>query len=182
MKPLKKLKTETLIDNKYAKVLADTIELPDGRQKVWYRQDKPDVVMVCPITKDGKVILQRDYRYGVDAEMVEFCAGWIDEGETAESTAHRELLEETGYKAEKMTLIGKGVANPTWSQSVIWFFVAEGCELGDGQHLRGVEQVEPFMVDNLMKAKEYIMKEELPDATSMALFGYLPKEILTQYS
>lgn len=182
MKPLEVLQTETLIDEKYCRILADTIEMPDGKKKIWYRQDKSDVVMVCPILKDGQVLLQKDYRYGAKTEMIEFCAGVCDAGETPLETIQREMAEETGYKSEKWTKIGEVYGNSTWSGAVLHFFVAEGCYRAQEQKLSGVEQIQVLPQKTLKEAKRVLLEDQKPtDAASIALFGFLPDEILTRY-
>ena len=181
MEPYKIIKTETAFEKKFCKIMADTIQLPDGTQKVWYRQEKPDAVIVCPILPDGGVLMQKEYRYGAKQEVIEFCAGWIDDGEEALATAKRELLEETGYVADTWTLIGKGLSNPAWSGNMLWIYVAENCVKKDNGHLQGVEQIEPFVLPSIEAAKAFVTGQEYPDATAMAVLGYLPEEILTRY-
>jgi len=62
--------------------------------------------MVMPITEAGNVILVREYRHGCNDYVWQLPAGKINDGETAMEAARRELLEETGYEADTMKLLG----------------------------------------------------------------------------
>lgn len=85
----------------------------NGRVHSFYVLETPDWVNVIPITPEGKVVLIRQYRVGVDEVTLEIPGGMVDEedGTPAES-ARRELLEETGYAAEEIMHIGRVSSNP----------------------------------------------------------------------
>jgi len=59
--------------------------------------------MVIPLLADGRVVMERQYRYPLRREFIEFPAGKIDPGEDPLATAKRELREETGYEAQEWT-------------------------------------------------------------------------------
>src|SRR5215467_9477062 len=61
-------------------------------------------VVVMPVLDDGKIVLIRQYRYAARQYLWELVAGRIDEGETPLQAAARELKEETGYSAERLTI------------------------------------------------------------------------------
>jgi 8-oxo-dGTP pyrophosphatase MutT (NUDIX family) len=67
-------------------------------------------VNIIPVTPDHRVVMVRQYRHGSRAVTLEIPGGLVDSGDTPEEAAARELLEETGYRAEQWTKIG--VANP----------------------------------------------------------------------
>lgn len=83
----------------------DTVELPNGglasREVVVTR----DSVAVAPVTPDGDLVMVRQYRHAGGVELLEIPAGRIDEGESPEDAALRELGEETGYGALELTKI-----------------------------------------------------------------------------
>lgn len=67
--------------------------------------DHPGAVVLVPLLDDGRVVLIRNYRHAVDRVLLEVPAGTAKIGEPFEVTAHRELQEETGYRAESMEAI-----------------------------------------------------------------------------
>lgn len=93
-----RLKRTTLVDTPFLKVYSDAIRLPDGSLIDDYTVTKKrDVVIIVATNPEGKVLIQEEYRYAVDQNLLSLPAGQIDEGETPEEAAIRELLEETGY-------------------------------------------------------------------------------------
>jgi ADP-ribose pyrophosphatase len=94
--------------------------------------DSPDWVNVLPITADGNVVLIRQYRFGSVGETLEIPGGLIDPGETPLVAAGRELREETGYRADRITALGSVSPNPAFMRNRLYCFVAEGC-VPDGQ-------------------------------------------------
>ena len=73
--------------------------------------EAPDWVVVVPVYRDSFVLV-RQWRHGASRLTVEFPAGVAEPGETPEQTAARELREETGFEAGKVTLLGSCCANP----------------------------------------------------------------------
>lgn len=85
------------------KVNADRVRMPDGGLSVREFVEHPGAVMVIPLLADGRVVMERQYRYPLKREFIEFPAGKIDPGEEPLATAKRELREETGYEAQEWT-------------------------------------------------------------------------------
>ena len=61
------------------------------------RGQVPDAVCVVPYTADGRIVIEREFRYGINCWCIQMPAGLIDPGESAETAVERELEEETGY-------------------------------------------------------------------------------------
>lgn len=72
----------------------------------YYIVDAADCVLILATTKDSQVLLVQQYRSTLDCETLEFPSGHIDKMESSEEAARRELLEETGYRADKLELLG----------------------------------------------------------------------------
>jgi ADP-ribose pyrophosphatase len=89
----------TAYDGKFLKVERDRVRLPDGAltEREYIRH--PGAVVILPLFEDGRVLLERQFRYPLDRVFVEFPAGKIDPGEDHLACAQRELQEETGYRA-----------------------------------------------------------------------------------
>jgi ADP-ribose pyrophosphatase len=98
---------ETLISSKSVyrgkllEVREDLVRLPNGHtaRREWVVH--PGAVMILPLLSSGDLVLERQYRYPLGRDFIEFPAGKIDSGEDPLVTGRRELLEETGYTAER---------------------------------------------------------------------------------
>jgi ADP-ribose pyrophosphatase len=117
------LTSEELLKGRFLHVKRDTVRLPDGAQTTREYIVHPGAVMIIALLDDGRVVLERQYRYPVKSVMIEFPAGKLDPGEASLACAQRELLEETGYSARQWARAG--VLHPVISYSTefidIWF-------------------------------------------------------------
>ena len=102
MKPWKLLDSEYLVDAPWLKVAKEKCELPNGKViDDFYTLWQPDWVMILARTKNCKWVMTKQYRHGTQAIELEFPAGMIDQGETPEEAAIRELQEECGYTLDE---------------------------------------------------------------------------------
>lgn len=107
------------------KVRKDVVKLPNGVVVPdFYVTEAPDWVNVIAITKEGKYIIEEQYRHGIQKVCFELCAGMVDEGETPLETAKRELLEETGYTSDNWIASGMSVPNASGSITKCYHFIA----------------------------------------------------------
>lgn len=111
----------------------DEVALPNGQHTVREYVVHPGAVMILAFTDDGRLVMERQYRYPMRQVMIEFPAGKLDSGEDQLECARRELLEETGYQAREWAYAG--VLHPVISYSTefigIWF--ARGLQAGQRQ-------------------------------------------------
>ena len=125
------ISSEQILKGNFLKVFRDTVSLPDGRHTSREYVIHPGAVMIVALLDDGRVVLERQYRYPMHAVMIEFPAGKLDVGEASLVCAQRELLEETGYTAREWARAG--VLHPVISYSTefidVWF--ARGLTLGE---------------------------------------------------
>ncbi|MDO9279185.1 MAG: NUDIX hydrolase [Polaromonas sp.] len=115
--------SEELLRGHFLHAVRDTVRLPDGSEATREYVIHPGAVMVIAELADGKLVLERQFRYPVQSVMIEFPAGKLDAGEASLDCARRELLEETGYTAKQWARAG--VLHPVISYSTefidIWF-------------------------------------------------------------
>ena len=115
--------SEEVLKGRFLQVRRDTARLPDGSQTTREYVVHPGAVMIIALLDDGRIVLERQYRYPVQSVMIEFPAGKLDPGEDSLACAQRELQEETGYSARQWARAG--VLHPVISYSTefidIWF-------------------------------------------------------------
>lgn len=104
---IKKLSTELIHQNPYFKYYQDKFRTDDGQEHNYYYCTTLGGAITVPVLEDGRLILVRQYRYVVDKNSIEFPCGGIEEGEIPSQTIARELLEETGYRAEDFIKLGE---------------------------------------------------------------------------
>jgi ADP-ribose pyrophosphatase len=95
----RQIESTAVFDGALLRVRRDRVRLPDGHEAIREYILHPGAAIILPLLDDERVVLVRQYRYPVGRETLEFPAGKIDAGESSRSTAERELLEETGYRA-----------------------------------------------------------------------------------
>ena len=126
-----RLASEQLLDGKLLKVYRDEVRLPDGETSMREWIDHPGAAAVVPFLADGSVLMVRQYRYAAQQAFLEVPAGKVDgSDESLEAVARRELEEETGWQADRLTPIGAAHAAIGYSNEVIHFFLAEGLRHG----------------------------------------------------
>lgn len=101
-----------------------------GAVRPFYVLSAPDWVNVIPTTDDGRIVLVRQFRHGIEAETLEIPGGMCDPGESPEDAARRELHEETGYEARSIEPIGWVHPNPPLQTNRCFSFVARGLVRG----------------------------------------------------
>lgn len=88
----------------------------------------PDWVNVIPLLPDGRVVMVRQWRFGIAAPTLEIPGGIVDPGETPALAAARELVEETGYRAATLRPLGEVTPNPAILANRCASFLATGLE------------------------------------------------------
>ena len=118
--------SEPVFDGVLLHIRRDTVRLPDGTHAQREFVVHPGAALVVPVLPDGRLVAVRQFRYPVGEVFLEFPAGKIDPGETALTTARRELAEEAGFEAASLTPLGRVHTVVGYSDEAIDFFIAEG--------------------------------------------------------
>jgi ADP-ribose pyrophosphatase len=128
-----RLDSEAVYDGHFLKVRRDRVRLPSGREARREYIVHPGAVMIVPLLDDGRLVLERQYRYPMGRVMLEFPAGKLDAGEDKLACAQRELLEETGYRAAEWAHAGVLHNAIAYSDEGIEIFFARGLSQGERQ-------------------------------------------------
>ncbi len=99
----------------------------DGKAGDFFVLENPDWVNVIAINSANEAVLIEQFRHGTGEMNLELPGGMVDEGERPEHAARRELLEETGYSANRWVLLGKSDPNPALQNNTIYHYLALDC-------------------------------------------------------
>ena len=123
---------------------------------------------VVALTKNGDVVLVRQYRHGVCDVLWEFPGGVVEDGEDPMDGAKRELLEETGYTSSNLIQVARLYPNPALQTNTLYCFLALDAEKVGGQNLDAGEDIEVDLMP-LDKLIEMTMRGEFPHALMAAV-------------
>ena len=168
MESVKRIKRELVHKGSILDMYEDTMEFADGHTSKWdYLDHRGNAAAVIPITKDGEILMVRQYRNSVDDLTLEIPAGCLDhKDEPTKNAAARELEEETGFKAGKIEKLLTVVTAVAYCNELIDIYIATDLEKGV-RHLDDDEdiKVEKF---SLEQAKKMIRDGEIIDAKTVA--------------
>ena len=108
----------------------DRVSLPDGQEAVREYLTHPGAVAILAILDDGRILLERQYRYPIAKVCMEIPAGKLDPNEDPLVCAQRELEEETGYSARRWSYIRRIHPVISYSTEFIDIYLAEGLQAG----------------------------------------------------
>lgn len=120
------LESRAAYEGVLSRVRVDTVSMPDGGTAQREVVEHPDAVALVPLLDDGSVVMLRQYRHPFGDYQLEIPAGKIDvDGEGPEATARRELREETGLTADRLTLLTTFRNSSGWTDESTHVFLAE---------------------------------------------------------
>jgi ADP-ribose pyrophosphatase len=122
-------------------IVNETVRLPDGEETEFDYLSEGESVVVLPFTEYGKVVVIDEWREAVDRVNRGFPAGGIEDGEDIDGAARRELREETGYEAGKLSHMTTVEPANGFSDAVFHYYVARGCSRTASQDLDGDESI-----------------------------------------
>src|SRR5260370_22020116 len=176
--PWKTLSYQEIIDTPYRKVRREQVAVHGGPIITdYYIIENRGWVGIVPLTEDGRFLINNQYKHGIGREVLEFPAGGLDAHEDDPLiTAHRELMEETGYsfEDEQAELLAHMYANPTGARTLVWWYLARNVRK------TGMPKIDPVEVseNRLVTAKELL---ELIHNGSFPLQGHTPPAYMALY-
>ena len=163
----RQLDSKLIFDGRILHVYDDTVSLPNGHTASRELIRHVGAVCVLPLTDDGNVIVERQYRYPVGRVLTEIPAGKLDsKQEDHEAAARRELREETGCIADELVDLGVFYPAPAYSDEAIRMFLARGLHMG-AQDLDPDEflNVEYVPLEDLVRQ---VLAGEIPDVKTQS--------------
>lgn len=134
--------SEYIVNDRFLKLRADSCTTPQGgKVGRYYVLELGDWVNCIAIDEDDNVILLRHYRHGVQKYLMEFIGGGMEEGESSEVAAKRELEEETGYTGGSIYHVGTSYPNPANHTNQVHTFLAVGGKISQNQNLEVGETI-----------------------------------------
>jgi ADP-ribose pyrophosphatase len=148
------VESTTLYAGNFLTLKRDTVALPDGKHATREFVEHPGAVMVIPLFDDGRVLMERQYRYPLSRVMTEFPAGKLDPHEGALACAKRELREETGYTAREYVYLARIHPVISYSTEFIDIYLARGltegdADLDDGEFLETFTSTLPELLERV---------------------------------
>ena len=122
----KTIQAKTIYKGSFLTLKSDRVLLPNGNTSTREWIKHPGAVCCVPILPGGEIGLIKQYRYAVKEEMIEIPAGKLDQNEIPEKCALRELEEEIGYRANKLTLLANIHPAVGFTDEKMWLYLAEG--------------------------------------------------------
>jgi ADP-ribose pyrophosphatase len=122
------LSSELVYQGGFLKVRKDRVQMPDGAEARREYVMHPGAAAMVPLFDDGRVLIERQFRYPLREVFVEIPAGKIDAGETSFQTAQRELVEETGYRAREWGFLTRIHPAIGFSDEILDIFLCRGLE------------------------------------------------------
>ncbi len=164
--PFELLKSEILMKGRAFAIRRDHLKTPDGRETTFDIIEHGGSVVIIPVDENGNVLLVRQYRHATGGELLELPAGTLDGDEDPDACAAREIREETGMAAGKLTRLGDFYLVPGYSTEFMVVFLATDLSYdpleADADEFLSVESVP------IAEAIQMAVRGEMPDAKSLA--------------
>lgn len=129
----RRLSSRHIYNGRIINLRIDEVELPDGRHTQREIVEHPGAAAIVPLDESGRVLFVRQYRDAVAESMLEIPAGKLKPGEKPSDCARRELEEELGVTAGKLTHMATFYSTPGFCNEIMHMFLAEDLRAGSGK-------------------------------------------------
>ncbi len=162
------LETSEIYSGKVIHVRLNTVQLSDGmitkREIVEHR----GAVCIVPITEDRRIVMVRQFRLAAGKNLLEIPAGTLEQGENPDVCAARELEEETGLKAAKLTALFSAYLAPGYSTELIHSYLATGLATAENKLSQDADErvfTESVSIDEFL---DKVKSGDIQDCKSIA--------------
>ncbi|MGQ9009528.1 ADP-ribose pyrophosphatase [Bacillus stercoris] len=169
----KTIAKEQIFSGKVIDLYVEDVELPNGKTSKREIVKHPGAVAVLAVTDEGKIILVKQFRKPLERTIVEIPAGKLEKGEKPEYTALRELEEETGYTAKKLTKITAFYTSPGFADEIVHVFLAEELSVLEEKRELDEDEFVEVMEVTLEDALKLVESREVYDAKTAYAIQYL---------
>jgi ADP-ribose pyrophosphatase len=175
-----RLKGESVFQGKLLNVYRDWARAPDGHEQSFEYTLHPGAAVVVPLLDNGRVVLERQWRYALNKSFLEFPAGKLNRGEDPFEAVKRELLEETGYRARQWAQLG--VMHPVigYSTEAIYLYMAK--DLIAGEHAREQGECMELVTPTLKEFFDLIYRGEITDSKTLSCALWLDRVRRNEWS
>lgn len=164
LKKWKLLSKKDVSPNAWFPIESRTYQMPNGKIVEDFTVTTiSDVSLIIPVTKDGQIVMIKQYKPGIDEIMIQIPGGRLEDrhNQDFDHLAQEELEEETGIKVElsQLTQVGKLASSSTKSSETVYFYIAKNCEFNTEQRLDPTEEIEtlllrPKKIDEMIRLGE----------------------------
>ncbi len=167
------LNSKEIFKGRIIDVYLEEVELPNGKTSTREIVKHPGAVAIIALTKDNKIVLVEQFRKPLERTLVEIPAGKVEKGEDPETTAKRELEEETGYTCEKLEPLISFYTSPGFADELVHLFIARDLvKLSEAAELDEDEFVEVMEV-TMEEAQKLVESKRIYDAKTAFAVQYL---------
>jgi ADP-ribose pyrophosphatase len=156
---------EVLLSTSKFRVVRETVTTGAGNTKTREIVRHPGACVIVPLLADGRVCLIRNWRIAVAQTLIELPAGTLEPPEPPRVTAERELIEETGYRAQQIEFLHAFYLSPGILDEKMHLFLATGLTAGEAAREEG-EEIENWLVP-WDEAVAMIFRGEIQDAKTI---------------
>ena len=174
-----RLRGESLYKGVLLDIQRDWVRAPDGHEQSFEYTLHPGAAAIVPMLDDGRLVMERQWRYAMNRSFLEFPAGKLNAHEQPLVAAQRELAEETGYRARDWAVLGEVHPVIAYSTETIHLFMAKGLVAGPSAREQG-ECMELVMItpDDFFKA---IYQGQVTDSKTLACALWLDRVLRNEW-
>lgn len=169
----KTIQSKQIFNGRIISLQVDEVELPDGNRSERELVKHPGAVAVIAITKEGKIVLVKQYRKPLERSLVEIPAGKIEPDEDPKRTALRELEEETGYTTKDLTYVTSFYTSPGFADEIIHLYYANDLEVLKEKVAGDEDEFIEIIELSLEEAEQYVQEKQIYDAKTVYAILYL---------
>jgi ADP-ribose pyrophosphatase len=174
----KKVKRHHKYKNDFLEVYEDDVILENGQSSKRIVVDHVGAACVLPLTKDGRVILVKQYRYAIGDYALEIPAGKKDKAsDDTKATALRELQEETGYTGDALTYATTIYSAIGFSNEAIAIYIADNVYLSDKTYTQDDDENIDVIIMPFDEAYKKVIDGDIKDAKTVVALLYAKQDI-----